>query len=167
MSAFSLRKISIWAFSEDSRDRRMEMISPAVLNVASEGTVVAGADRYCLAKRARCGKRERLDPHQVSGEKSWGSSGSARYTRISCSSGFVELWTAVWIDDSKFSRLCNINIIKNIQAYCYYFSILDPVEQTRWTGPDPDPKFCPDPALSESVKHLKSQNTVINHNTFL
>ena len=151
MSAFSLRKISIWAFSEDSRDRRLEMISPAVLNVASEGTVVAGADRYCLAKRARCGKRERLDPHQVSGEKSWGSSGSARYTRISCSSGFVELWTAVWIDDSKFSRLCNINIIKNIQAYCYYFSILDPVEQTRWirpgsgskilpgSGPDPDP----------------------------
>ena len=68
MSAFSLRKISIWAFSEDSRDRRLEMISPAVLNVASEGTVVAGADRYCLAKRARCGKRERLDPHQVSGE---------------------------------------------------------------------------------------------------
>ena len=36
------------------------------------------------------------------------------------------------------NKLCNINIIKNTLAYCYYFSILDPVEQTRRI-PDPDP----------------------------
>ena len=27
------------------------------------GDIVAGADRYCLVKRARCGKRESRSPH--------------------------------------------------------------------------------------------------------
>ena len=67
---FLFRKISTSAFSAVRLVLKLLTISPAAENILSEGTNLAGIQRYCLARIAKVGNHPSLFFHQVRGSES-------------------------------------------------------------------------------------------------